>query len=242
MLDHDNDPWLRHLPVLHAVLAGSIAPIGFAPPPPRDSDIFTACAWWEPLRYVIVTLLGWHDIGRGLRWWYDAGLPEDDTRLRVVKALWNDGPALDLFAAWAWNDADNYDRGGTGPTPLQPDIGWWRRLPARGLHWPHDPFHGGMNALHLGHSGEPIAARTIGDSVLQLTWHVPSRRAVLVTSAFAAWKEELAAVEPALPQLNGRSWHVDVFDRHVGWLGTFRRSRVTDVWFAGRHALHMRGQ
>jgi hypothetical protein len=45
---------------------------------------------------------------------------------------------------------------------------------------------------------------------------------------------------PALP--DARSWHVEVFDRRVGWLGTYRQSRVTGQWFAGKHSVHMAGQ
>lgn len=51
----------------------------------------------------------------------------------------------------------------------------------RGLDLRNDPFYGGSNPLHLGHS------------------------------------------------------------EALGWLGEFRRSRETGLWFLGRHGLHMRG-
>lgn len=40
----------------------------------------------------------------------------------------------------------------------------------------------------------------------------------------------------------GFNTDVDVFDKRVGWLGTYRQSRVTGRWFAGTHSLHMVGQ
>lgn len=242
MLDTQHDPWLRNLPALHAVLAGNRTAARFPQAPGSGSDVFAACAYWEPLHYVLVTLLGWRNVGQGLRWWYDAGLPVEDPILRTVKAIWNRGPALDFLAAWAWNDADNYHRSGSGPTPLQPDLAWWRNLAAYGRPWPHDPFSGGLNPLHLGHSGEPITASLRTEHDPQLATHPPSRHAVLVARSFSTWKGELAAAGLALPAAHGRSWHVDVFDRRVGWLGTFRFSRITHTWFAGRHSVHMRGQ
>lgn len=44
-----------------------------------------------------------------------------------------------------------------------------------------------------------------------------------------------------LPPVGGHSWHVEVFDRETGWLGLFRQSRVTVLWFQGRHSLHAAG-
>jgi len=45
-----------------------------------------------------------------------------------------------------------------------------------------------------------------------------------------------------LPDLGERSWHVDVFAKPAGWLGTFRRSRETGLWFQGKHSIHIKGQ
>jgi len=41
---------------------------------------------------------------------------------------------------------------------------------------------------------------------------------------------------------NSRYWQVDVFDRQVGYLGRYRQSRETGLWFTGRHSVHMWGQ
>lgn len=34
---------------------------------------------------------------------------------------------------------------------------------------------------------------------------------------------------------------MDVIVRPLGWLGTYRKSRVTGLWFRGRHRWHMLG-
>ena len=43
------------------------------------------------------------------------------------------------------------------------------------------------------------------------------------------------------PDAGHRSWHVDVLCRPVGWLGTYRRSRQSGVWFSGPHRYHQVG-
>lgn len=67
------------------------------------------------------------------------------------------------------------------------------------------------------------------------------RRAVFVNDRADDWYATLADVASALPDLGNRSWHVDVYVRSVGFMGTFRRSRVTGLWLTGRHSLHMTG-
>jgi hypothetical protein len=37
------------------------------------------------------------------------------------------------------------------------------------------------------------------------------------------------------------SWRVDVVCQPLGWLGTFRRSRRSGLWFTGRHRWHELG-
>jgi hypothetical protein len=67
------------------------------------------------------------------------------------------------------------------------------------------------------------------------------RRAVLMADSMIGWYRALALQGGALPALGERSWHVDVVVRTVGWLGTYRRSRVSGLWFAGPHRFHIHG-
>jgi hypothetical protein len=116
------------------------------------------------------------------------------------------------------------------------------RLPPHGPALPERPLYGGTNPLHLGHSHFDFRSGTdIAPAALHLD--PTTRQAVLVTRDFTTWREELATAGRGLPPLlDQRSWHVDVFDKRVGWLGTYRRSRVTGRWFAGSHSVHMVGQ
>ena len=67
------------------------------------------------------------------------------------------------------------------------------------------------------------------------------RRVLLVTEGLDHWLADLHALEARLPPICDRSWRVEVFDRRTGYLGEYRRSRVTGRWFTGRHAIHMKG-
>ena len=51
----------------------------------------------------------------------------------------------------------------------------------------------------------------------------------------------LAVQGTQLPPLGESSWHVDVRVRPIEFLGTYRRSRVTGLWFAGQHRYHSVG-
>ena len=68
-----------------------------------------------------------------------------------------------------------------------------------------------------------------------------SDRIVLVTDGLDHWLADLHALEARLPPLGERSWRVEIFDRCVGYLGEYRRSRVTGRWFLGKHSVHLRG-
>jgi hypothetical protein len=59
-----DDPWLTHLPLLHRILAGGEPPSAY-PPAPHGDAIHGTCAYWEPLYYLLNTILGWRDLGRG---------------------------------------------------------------------------------------------------------------------------------------------------------------------------------
>lgn len=237
-----DDPWLTHLPLLHRILAGGEPPSAY-PPPPHGDALHGSCAYWEPLYYLLKSILGWRDLGRGLAWWYANGRPVEDLRLRLMQAIWDSDGQLAYFAAWAFQaDRENFSLDAAASTSAFNDEDWWRDFRRLGRRYRSDPFHGGTNPLHLGHSDFGFNADVeIAPAALHM--EQAARRAVLVTKDFLTWREELATAGRQLPPLaNERSWHVDVFDKRVGWLGTYRRSRVTGRWFAGMHSVHMVGQ
>lgn len=98
---------------------------------------------------------------------------------------------------------------------------------------------GCIRELHLaGHITAPLE----NEGNVKLLRSSPSeRRAVLLVDRMAGWYANLAQAGSALPNLGGRSWHVEVVWRPVGWLGTYRRSRTTGLWFSGGHRYHVQG-
>lgn len=240
------DSWCRHLPDLHRTLADPTF-CSRLPPVTAKLDLFDSCALWETLHYLLTHIVGWDSVGKGLGWWYREGQPIDQSAaLALMKRHWGHFDCLDFYAAWAWSCERNYEeRQDSSPAAFakatsQTDEGWWRRFLARQRHLDHDPFYGGGNSLHLGHSSN------VGDTVgsrgsRSLAFDVATRRATLIVSGFGSWRSDLAHEAAALPQIGDRSWHVEVFDRQVGYLGLYRQSRVTHRWFAGPHSIHTRG-
>jgi len=243
----NNDPWLTHLPLLHRILAGG-EPTSAYPPVPHGDAIHGSCAYWEPLYYLLNTILGWRDLGRGLAWWYANGkIDHGDARLATMQQIWDSDGQLAYFAAWAFQEGRaNFRLEDAASTSAFSDQDWWRDFRRLGRRYRSDPFHGGTNALHMGHSHCYTHDHPHDDSDCPfdaLHANLESRQAVLVTRDFSTWPQELQSAGRQLPLLaNDRSWHVDVFNKRVGWLGTYRQSRVTGIWFAGKHSVHMAGQ
>ena len=68
-----------------------------------------------------------------------------------------------------------------------------------------------------------------------------SASAVLLCDRYQGWHHALSTC--GLTQTgNGRSWPVEVVVKPLGWLGTYRLSRETGLWFSGMHRWHQLGQ
>ena len=92
-------------------------------------------------------------------------------------------------------------------------------------------------------AGEPAASAVPLTNVVfpRYTKDNTTRRAVLIVNHLGSWRSDLQRAGEQLPELGDRSWHVEVFDRQVGNLGRYRRSRVTGNWFQGKHSVHLWG-
>jgi hypothetical protein len=241
--------WGAKVRAMYQALAAPRSGVAFPVPPTADDYVFAACSYWAPLVHLLAYSLGWSRPDLGMRWWYDAGKPVDDLRLSLVAELWDADGFLDWFSAWLWSGSTGF------PERLQQfmtrpaehgrvavDENWLsgRTLRATESGIPN-PLSGGYDPLHLSHHCIGPATRTevSGASVFETD---PSRRrALLVLTRTAGWYWSLCELGSKLPNVGPRSWHVDVYARPVGWLGAYRRSRQTGLWFAGAHSLHMRG-
>ena len=241
------DPWCRHLPLLHRLLADPPSDEPF-PRVAESLPLQEACAVWETLHYLLRALLGWDDPGLGLSWWYAHGKPVEDSPLLAAVARWWSGEnLLDFYAAWAWNESLARFRRGEGvradaaPADWYADERWWEAFRRRPRPAGSNPYYGGSNPLHLGHS-DGFGWEEVEPDRARLHFDVPTRQAVLIPNHFGSWREDLQRAEKLLPPIGERSWRVEVFDRQTGYLGLFRRSRVTSRWFQGKHSIHIRGQ
>lgn len=245
-LTGEQTEWGWAIPLLYQVLA---SPSSHRPFPHRPSDDShdVALAYWSALLHLLIYSFGWARPDRGLRWWFDAGRPVDDPRLLLIRELWDSDGQLDWFASWLWTtrqladvDALEAIAGRTFDRESLPvDQAWLDQVlgtSATGIASPA-PI-GGTDPLHLSsHCSGPLADP--GSTPTLLRSGSDDRRAVLVTDSMIGWYRALGAVD--LPNLGDRSWHVDVVAKPVGFLGTFRRSRDTGLWFSGKHSIHLRG-
>lgn len=242
------DPWLRDVPAVFRALADPR--LESAIPQPSVGPLEQACAHWGALHYTLSSLLGWADVGRGLAWWYAAGKPANDSPvLALVQRVWGADDLIDYYAAWAWlppGDGYGLPQSGNGEPSSWlaqhsgwPDEDWWRRFIRRGKVHSHDPFYGGSDPLHLAIHDGPPTAEPSAEPLVHLI--AGQRRVLLVTEGLDHWLADLHALERRLPPIGNRSWRVEVFERCTGYLGEYRRSRVTGRWFTGRHSVHMKG-
>lgn len=95
------DPWCSGVPALFRALADS--DLSGAIPGPDARSLEGACATWGALDYLLRNAIGWKSVGKGLAWWYAAGMPtESSPALALVRDVWGKDNHLDYYAAWTW--------------------------------------------------------------------------------------------------------------------------------------------
>ena len=237
--------WSAHIPRLHRVLADPSGALEFPKVPQANDPLQWHTAYWEACYYFMVVLLGWRNPGRGLEWYLKEGRLVGDSHIGVLRTLFDGDCQLGRIAAWLWsggwnwNHSDLRDMTSYRRSAETPDT-WWDGTKVRSGHDAPLPAGGGTNSLHLSHSLD--VDRAPSDPGTTLVSSPATRSASLLLDSMAGWYHELQLHGTTLPDLGAHSWHVDVVVKPVGWLGTFRRSRVTGLWFLGRHSVHMAGQ
>ncbi|MFC5931258.1 hypothetical protein D6T64_08355 [Cryobacterium melibiosiphilum] len=240
--------WFWGVPGVFQALAAPLSGHTVPAAPQADDVHAQSLGYWAALHYLLLHRLGWAHPDRGLRWWYDAGKPVDDPTLSLISEVWDRDGNLDAYLSWLLHGQ---------PAFLNPECIWWAEWPEQRMplspaweRWKIDAqavversgskyFQGGGDPLHLtGHSGEsgkPDPNATI--SVVSRA----DRRAVFLTDTMDAWYIDLDTQAKKLPDVGQWSWRVDVIVRPVGFLGTYRRSNVTGLWFTGKHRNHTPG-
>ncbi|WP_146084481.1 hypothetical protein [Rathayibacter sp. AY1C1] len=224
------------------------------PATPRSQDpLHQWTGYWGALQTVLMYRLGWTRPDLGLAWWYETGKPTDDPTLRLISEVWDSDGNLDTFLGWLLLRGSRYPVGTSKPTWVEAPTNvqllpnhwqrWMREIgtSARVLNqkWfsldssqPGDSLH---LSSHLGEGGTPDSSAYLAPVAFE------HRRAVFVTSAADAWYVDLKNRGDELPVIGVQSWKVDVFVKPIGYLGTYRRSMQTGLWFTGRHRYHAAG-
>lgn len=219
-------------------------------PAPGVQEVDGPVAYWSALLHLLVYGLGWVRPDRGMRW-YDNGKPTADRMLRFAADVWDADGQLDWFVAWLWSvpwllepervkDATGYAL--DAQTPLPHDDRWLqaRRSAADDSGVSAPVSHSGGDPHHLsGHIDGPL--QPVAGKALLVRTGTTGRRAVLLLDSMIGWYRALATESRSLPRLSDHSWRIDVVVKPVGWLGTYRKSDESGLWFTGRHSVHIQG-
>lgn len=228
----------RLLPLAWRMVAD---PEGVHPPPPEPSpeDDFMegTVEWWIPLVHLVTYGLGWAQPGLGLQRWVASGRPTDHPILQVVDTWW--GEAVADFVAWSSGDS-----AAATITWAVLDAAPHHRFtekelsPVRTARWFH-PSLGG-DPLHLSdHVLGPVKHSRV-DARRVITSSRNRTVGVLLADTAVGWYRELLATATDVPW-DAPSPTVDVIVQPLGWLGTYRRSHQSGLWFTGQHRWHQLG-
>ena len=240
--------WLANVPNVFQALADPEGTHDFAQAPQGGDRGSTGHAYWESLLFLLVHSFGWRSPAHGLKWWHDAGRPCDDERLSLIDQTW----LADGFMRWfeAWVQFRSFSAKGEQafqnlplviPETETDRLG--EALDYLNLKLPRPDT---SDNLHLvGHLSGWVADEVLENPAPHNELILDSDgnpRGVLITDRVSSFREFLdgaAALQNEHP--SGRSWRIDVICKQIGWLGTYRRSRVTGYWFAGKHSIHRAG-
>lgn len=222
------------------------------PAAPDRTDPDSAYGYWTALHHLLQYSFGWRRPDRGLRWWYDEDHPTDDRRLRLIAGTYLADGQLDWYAAWLWRWHENMrsyhqtvlhglaDAADDG-IPIEVDREWLlSQESAAASSGIPDPLSGGTDPLHLSsHAGGPV--ENVDAPVQMRRSGRGSRSGVLVCDSAVGWYRALFEEASKLPSISDHRWRIDVVIKSIGWIGTYRRSPETGLWYVGDHRLHLRG-
>jgi hypothetical protein len=212
---------------------------------PVLDPLYNRVAYWTPLLHLTSFGLGWTKPELGLWKWKQQGKPRTDPVLATVADRY--GKDIDLMFAWlAVSGAEGLrqtlyaDRSHSAVRmtnemkifikQVRDSKEFAKRFGLAGdpLHLiPHLEFFSADSERPIASrvstrvSGEQVDYVLIGDHYRSL---------------FRSLHENVIP-----PMTGGRSTRVAVICPPIGWLGNYRRSRVTGLWFRGRHRWHELG-
>ena len=243
------DKWTYQLPNLYRILNDPAGAHRFVKP---DSHM-GIYGYWFPLLFLLVKSFGWRYPARGLKWWADYQYPISDARLAVIYEIWVKDGDFDLFRKWI-EGFTNVLADGSYSDYRDPLLSRRVKLRMRKIEElkRENPecearariVRDGTDPLHLrdhlfddyslSFSSEVDAAKNQVE--VHLKQHLFSGHpSVYFFSALNEIKREYAS--RFLRQLP--SYDVDF--EEIGYLGSYRISPMTGLWYTGSHYLHLVG-
>ena len=218
------------------------------PEPESPSELLAAhgpwIAYWAPLLHLTTFGLGWTTPDIGLWKWGELGRPTEDSVLATIAQRY--GNDVELMTAWLC-EVGPHLRHSAFEDQTWRSVKIPAKLASRNLEVKRLPFYqavftGGGDPQHLvahireyeaGHekpTALPVSISLGGEAVDYL----------LIGEEYRTLLSALhSGIVPAAT--HGRSARVALMCPSVGWLGTYRKSRTTGLWFRGRHRWHLLG-
>jgi hypothetical protein len=223
------------------VLANPSAPVPLPRKPDKDKDFEGAIAYWHALQWLLVYRLGWARPGKGMsELYYYLCMPnhendslkvigEMDDTLQLISEVWLKDGYLENYISWAQNVQESYiSRGRDSLQSIEyfnqdeQTEAFARRTPA-GLHLEPQGWHYFLKGQH-----EPRAE-------FQVQKQDGSSATLLIDSAWG-WYEALCDAGETMKDLE-----ISVFVKSMGFMGKYRYSEMTRLWFTGSHDVHLMG-
>lgn len=209
-------------------------------------DFDHAIGYFVSLQSFLTYSFGWTRHDKGLLWWVDQGSPVEDSRFALIRDVWLADGMFDRYLVWCVQhpvlDAFDAFEPHVDREPVTLSSTWRQRLHDAQSEAEAGDLSLRPDQMHL-QSGMHISGPSAGRGDARLLGVDPgSRSAVLISDSVAGWYAALVTAGNELSTLpDGRSWRIDVHVKPIGFVGTYRRSRDTGLWFAGRHAHHTVG-
>ncbi len=195
--------------------------------------------YWTPLPHLALGPLGWSDPAIGAARWILMGMPETTPELSLLAQVWGSN-ALMYFS--------------------HPQMDW---VPQSEEILGFQPRTTGRRISHIFQAPESARAFSgCGELHIQihLQWQMcgqesqevfrdpaciksaGSRKAFLELDAMTGWHRQLRiAGDKTADELGEPRLEITVIAPPVGNLGTFKRSRLTGLWYSGSHEAHILG-
>lgn len=236
--------WCWAVPLPYRVLAAPASMMPMPAAPSQRDDFMLSLGYWACLQSFLTFSFGWTRHDKGLIAWYDSGCPTEDARFALLQKIWHDDGTLERYIEWVVSQNDR-----TGPMtayaanldtrPMRLTSEWTSRmtrlrveardLAASGL----SPYE---KHLEQGHHISGPTSRSKAELVMRT-----STSGVLTSRSAIGWYDALAHLGGQAQGNQPTSVRIDVHVRPIGFLGTYRRSRVTGLWFSGPHRYHSIG-